>query len=136
MKKALLMACAGIMMLGSCATQSSLKGNEETLVGKWMITEAMEKGVENAETKPYIDFAKDGRFNGNASVNSFFGDYTVKGKSIKMDHVGMTRMMGASMDVEDAVTEALNSTSTIEVEKKNAVVKDKNGKVVMRLERK
>lgn len=136
MKKALLMACAGIMMLGSCATQSSLKGNGETLVGKWMITEAMEKGVENAETKPYIDFAKDGRFNGNASVNSFFGDYTVKGKSIKMDHVGMTRMMGASMDVEDAVTEALNSTSTIEVEKKNAVVKDKNGKVVMRLERK
>lgn len=136
MKKALLMACAGIMMLGSCATQGNLKGNGETLVGKWMITEAMEKGVENAETKPYIDFAKDGRFNGNASVNSFFGDYTVKGKSIKMDHVGMTRMMGASMDVEDAVTKALNSTSTIEVEKKNAVVKDKDGKVVMRLERK
>lgn len=136
MKKTLILGALAILTLGSCSTQGNMNETNLSLIGKWMITKAMGKGVENAETKPYIEFAKDGRFNGNASVNSFFGDYTVKGKSLKMDHVGMTRMMGASMDVEDAVSKALNCTSSIEVKKHDATIKDKDGKIVMRLERK
>ncbi len=135
MKNTLILAAAAMMMLGSCSSQKSVGESGAALLGKWMITKAMGHGVENAETKPYIEFAKDGRFNGNASVNSFFGDYTVNGKDIKMKHVGMTRMMGASMDVEDAVTKALNSTTTVEVRKNNAALKDKGGTVVMVLKK-
>lgn len=136
MRKTLTLAALAILTLGSCSTQGNMNEANASLIGKWMITKAMGTGVENAETKPYIEFAKDGRFNGNASVNSFFGDYTVKGKSLKMDHVGMTRMMGANMDVENAVSKALNSTYSIEVKKNEANVKDKDGKIVMKLERK
>lgn len=135
MKKTFILAAAAIMTLGGCSSQKSVGESGTSLLGKWMITKAMGRGVENADTKPYIEFAKDGRFNGNASVNSFFGDYRVNGKGIKMEHVGMTRMMGASMDVEDAVTKALNSTTTIEVKKNNAALKDKGGKVVLMLKK-
>lgn len=135
MKKTFILAAAAIMTLGGCSSQKGVGESGASLLGKWMITKAMGRGVENADTKPYIEFAKDGRFNGNASVNSFFGDYNVNGKSLKMEHVGMTRMMGASMDVEDVVTKALNSTTTVEVKKNNAALKDKGGKVVMMLKK-
>ena len=74
--------------------------------------------------------------NGNASVNSFFDSYTTEGDSLKIDHMGMTRMMGGSMDMEDAITKALNNTATVKIENDEATVFDHDGNAVMTLKRK
>ena len=47
----------------------------------------------------------------------------------------MTRRMGASMEVEMAVTEALNAISTIEVKDSTATILNEEGKVVMTLKK-
>lgn len=103
----------------------------KNLYGKWFIEEAMAKSTADGETKPFITFEKSGRMNGNASVNSFFGDYSFDGKTLKLDNVGMTRMMGRSMDVERSVSDALDKSVTIKIDGKNAKVLDKKGNVVM-----
>lgn len=115
----------------SCGSDKKVVGDVKNLYGKWFIEEAMTKSTMDAETRPFITFGKDGRMNGNASVNSFFGDYSFDGKTLKLDNVGMTRMMGRSMDVERSVSDALDKSVTIKVDGKNAQVLDKKGNVVM-----
>lgn len=73
---------------------------------------------------------------GNASVNNFFGDYTLNGNKLQLKNMGMTMMLGEHMEIERAVNEALNSTATVSVKGNEATVTDSNGKVVMRLKRK
>ena len=48
----------------------------------------------------------------------------------------MTRMMGGSMDMEDAITKALNNTATVKIENDEATVFDRDGNAVMTLKRK
>lgn len=135
MKKTIVMTLTGIMMLCSCATKTISSDNLAPLIGKWAIVEAMQKGVEGAEKAPYIQFKDNGQINGNASVNSFFGGYKIDGDKVSFSDLGMTRMFGRSMDVEDNISKAIGATATIELKKGTAVMKDKDGKVVMRLKR-
>ena len=92
--------------------------------------------TEGVELQAFINFAPYVKINVNASVNSYFGGYELKGDTLKLGNVGMTRMMGPSMDIEDAVVKALGESVTIKVNKKSASVLDKNGKVVMELKKK
>ncbi|MGM9713135.1 MAG: META domain-containing protein [Prevotella sp.] len=135
MNKTIVMTLTGIMMLCSCATRTISSDNISPLIGKWAIVEAMQKGVDGAEKAPFIQFKNDGQINGNASVNSFFGGYKVDGGKVSFSNLGMTRMFGKSMDIEDNISKAIGATATIEVKKDGAVMKDKDGKVVMRLKR-
>ena len=101
------------------------------LEGEWNIVTACGKSAEGGMKPAFINFAKDGKVNGNASVNSFFGSYTFDGKKLKLGQVGMTRMMGPSMDIEDAVTKAINTVETIKIDGKKATLFDADGKEVM-----
>ena len=135
MRKTIIMTLTGIMMLCSCATKTITSDNLAALTGRWAIVEAMQKGVEGADKAPFIQFKTDGQINGNASVNSFFGGFTMKGDKVDFSNLGMTRMLGKSMDIETNISQALDNAATIEVRKEGAVMKDKDGNIVMRLKR-
>lgn len=135
MKKTILMAAATIMMICSCATKTMTGITPASIAGTWAITEAMSKDVKNAETAPFISFSEQGEVNGNASVNTFFGGYSVKNGKLKFSNLGMTRMMGRSMDVEDAISKALDLAETIQVNGNEAVMKDKSGNAVLKLKK-
>lgn len=120
-------------LICSCGSDKKVVGDVKNLYGKWFIEEAMNSSTADAEERPYISFEKDGKMNGCASVNLFFGDYKFDGKNLKLGNVGMTRKMGASMEVEDAVSEALGKSLTIKIDGEKAQVFDKSGKIVMTL---
>ena len=106
MKKFFILSAICALMC-SCGSQKKVEGNTADLYGEWIIEKAMGLSTEGGEKQAFIKFAPDGKMNGNASVNSFFGGYELKGDTLKLGNVGMTRMMGPSMDIEDAVVKAL-----------------------------
>ena len=127
-----------VMMLGVCVTVgcASQQKTAQALEGKWNIESANGQGTAEGEKQAFITFGRNGEVNGCSSVNSFFGSYTLDGKKMQLSNLGMTRMMGPSMDIEDAVVKALGESVTIKVNEKSASVLDKNGKVVMELKKK
>lgn len=127
MKKVMTVAM-GAMMMMSCAS-------EKAIVGKWNIEEAQGKSTAKAETQAYIEFDKKGKFYGNTSVNRFFGSYKLKGDKITLSNVGSTMMMGRDMEIEQAVLQALEQSTTIKADKGTATVKDANNKTVMVLKK-
>ncbi len=132
MKKFLLtvLSVLAVVVMTSCST------SKPVVDGEWLITNACGVSTEGGDNPTVISFDGKGQMNGNASVNSFFGSYTLNGDTLKLDHVGMTRMMGGSMEIEDAVTKALNSVVTIKIDGDNATIFDAEGKEVMQLQRK
>lgn len=116
-KNVFAMAVSSLALVG-CSVQGTSEPID--IVGKWNIEKAMNVTTEKATNPTFINFDKDGSVNGNASVNLFKGTYKLNGDSLKIADIGMTMMMGPSMDVEDAITKALNTT---------ALVKAENGKV-------
>lgn len=88
--------------------------------------------TEQGEEDTFIEFDANGKINGNTSVNVFNGEYKLEGENLTLSNIGMTRMMGASMDVEGAVTEALNHTATVKAEgEKILVFNDKKDTVMV-----
>ena len=69
---------------------------------------------------------------------SFFGEYSVvvEGDSLKLSNIGMTRMMGPTMEIEDAIVKALGSYSTVNVSDSTAVMLDEKGEEVLKLRKK
>ena len=122
---------AALMVMGSCSTQNNVK-----MDGEWLITKACGINTVGGDKQASIRFDGKGQVNGNASVNSFFGSYTTEGDSLKFGTMGMTRMMGGSMDMEDATTKPLNNTATVKIENDEATVFDHEGNAVMTLKRK
>lgn len=135
-KIALLTAAAALMTAASSCTASKSATTANSIMGSWDITEACGTSTAQGEKQAEITFADGGKVNGNASVNTFFGNYTLSGQQLKLDGIGMTRMMGQNMEVERAVTKALNAAATISVSGNTATVADASGTVVMRLTRK
>ena len=119
-------ACAAIAI--SCATKTA------DISGKWNIESACGLSTENGERPAYIIF-KDGKVNGNASVNSFFGEYKYENGKLSFSAMGMTRMMGASMEIEDSVMSAINRLATLKIEGEDAVAYDAEGNAVLTLTR-
>lgn len=123
------------VLLSSCGCGKS-DVTAASLTGDWMIETALDKSTGNSMKPATISFAADGKVNGCATVNTFFGNYELKGNALTLSHVGMTRMMGPSMDIEDAITQAMNRTKTIKVKGSTATVYDKDKKVIMTLKKK
>ena len=135
-KITLMAAAAALMTAASSCTASKSAATANSIKGSWDITEACGTSTAQGEKQAEITFADGGKVNGNASVNSFFGSYTLSGQKLQLSGIGMTRMMGQSMDVERAVTNALNTAATVSVNGNTATVADASGTVVMRLTRK
>lgn len=126
---------AGLLMLGSCGTCKK-QGMTNDITGTWTIVEAMGESTAQGDSEAVITFDTEGKLTGNSSVNSFFGDYTLKTGTLSFSNVGMTRRMGRSMDVETRVIQAVNESASISVDGSSAVISDKNGKAVMKLRKK
>ncbi|MCD8301574.1 MAG: META domain-containing protein [Prevotellaceae bacterium] len=101
------------------------------IIGSWTIERAMSTSTEGGEEQAFISFGSDGKFNGNASVNLFFGSYTLSGSSLKLENVGMTRRLGASMDVERAVTEGLNAVEQVSLSGDRAYLMSAQGDTLL-----
>lgn len=136
MKKTLFSALVACMAFCNCANVKTNKfSTQPDILGQWTIVEANGMSTDSAETTPFILFSDSGRVNGNASVNTFFGQYTLKGDSISFDQLGATMMMGREkdMEVEMAVMAALAQCVTLEVQDSVLNAKDHDGNVVMSL---
>lgn len=125
------LAVALIFVMVGCSTQNNAK-----LDGEWLITNACGVNTQGGDSDAFINFDGNGKVNGNATVNTFFGSYTTSGNTLTFGTMGMTRMMGGSMKMEDAITDALNNTATWEVNNDEATIFNKEGKPVMTLKRK
>lgn len=91
--------------------------------------------TETAEAPAFINFTEEGKVNGNSSVNLFNGEYKIEDGKLEFSPLAMTRMMGRSMDVEQAVTEALNAAASIVADGDKAVVLSEAKDTVMVLSR-
>jgi len=78
------------------------------LQGQWNITEVDGKPV-IAGSSPTVSFEADGKINGNASCNRFFGGYTLSGEGLTAGDLGASMMMcdQTLMDQEMKVLEIL-----------------------------
>lgn len=136
MKKTLFSALVACMAFCNCANVKTNKfSTQPDILGQWTIVEANGMSTDSAETTPFILFGDSGRVNGNASVNTFFGQYAQSGDSIFLEQVGITSMMGHDMDTEMAITSALAQWVTLEAEDSMLYAKDKDGQVVMTMKR-
>lgn len=126
MKKTLL-TIAAIAALSACCNCTT----ENALAGKWNIESAMGTSTEGAENQAFIEFSENGSLSGNASVNIFNGSYKLDGENLTLENIGMTKMMGASMEIEDAVTAALNATATVSINGEQAFVLNETKDTVM-----
>ena len=134
MKKTLLFAAFAALLVGCSKTPTADKTATPDILGQWVITEAMGVSTNDADTTAYINFDTR-KVNGCASVNYFFGPYTLNGDTIQFGNLGMTRKMGKNMDVEDAVTEALKKAKFINVEGEQMTVLNEQGIKIMTLQR-
>jgi len=84
-----------------------------------------------ATSKADLKF-EDGKFNGDASVNRYFGSYTLKNNKLTMGRIGSTMMMGPedAMNQEYAFTSLLENVTSYEIvgEKLNLL---SNGEVIL-----
>lgn len=125
------MATVGVIMT-SCVTN---KTATPSITGKWIISNAYGVSTEGGMETAYIAFSDSGKVSGSASINHFFGSYSQDGENVKLSNIGLTQMMGAHIEIEDAVVKALNNMSSISVNGDSAVVKNAQGEAVMTMTR-
>ena len=129
-----ILACSlASTVIGCNSSKSSILASD--IYGEWRIENVMGKSTADAESETFISFGRDGNVNGCASVNNFFGEYKLKNGRLSFSNVGMTQMLGFSMDIDDAVAEALRKTAKIEIKGNTATVKSLDGKVIMTLKK-
>ena len=129
-KKILLISA---VVLPGCTAQKET--TLEDIAGQWNIETACGQSTAEGENQAFINFGENGEMTGNTSVNSFFGQYTLKDGKLVLENIGMTRKMGPNMEIETAVTEALNAIASIEVKDSTASVLNEEGKVIMTLKK-
>lgn len=130
--------CSSANTQQSDETQVQQESTAQTLQGEWFITQANDVNTVQYGDDASVIFDADGKANGRAVVNSFFGDYALDGKSIQFDHVGATKMMGPEeeMKAESAILQAINDAKSATVNADKATIYDSKGKVVMTLKKK
>lgn len=112
MKKSVIITFFASMMFAFTNCKSNLPTD---ISGKWLIETANGVSTDEAPNEAFITFGDSGRVNGCAGVNMFFGDYTLTEGAFQVNNIGMTRMMGPNIEIEDAVCDALNNSAKIKV---------------------
>lgn len=109
--------------------------SSENLTQKWTLStlgvpEALT--IPSGDDKVAIEFTQDGKVNGYAGCNRFFGTYTTQGNTISFDGVGMTRRMcdSESMAIEDSLSKLLHGDSVIEIQQETLILKKDQIKAV------
>lgn len=98
--KKMILAVAALFMLASCEP----KENAPLETTNWKLVELYGDANPVFEAGDSFTFTLDGEsITGIGSVNRFFGGYTLTEDGLKVgDNMGMTRMMGENIDLEDA----------------------------------
>lgn len=103
-----------MLALTGCTSQKSIE--KQDITGEWAIQKAMGISTLKGENPAFINFDKNGKMNGNTSVNLFSGEYKLDGQKLTLSQIGMTRRMGESMEIEDSITRALNAVASMKAE--------------------
>lgn len=129
-----ILAVASAMAMSSCSSNSA--SDSAKIEGEWLIEKAMGVSTSDGESEAFINFDDKGNLNGCTSVNVFTGEYKREGKSLSLQNIGMTKMMGPHMEIEDAVTNAINACAGIEIDGVKARILDKESNTIMELSKK
>lgn len=129
-----LIVAAGIFAVGCSSNQPGT--SVTSIEGEWNITEANGVSTEDGDTTATITFAADGKVNGNTSVNYLFGEYTFSNDTLTFNQMGVTKRMGGSMEIEQAILDALSTVKTAKVNGDEASLMDAEGNKVVVLAKK
>ncbi len=126
---------ATFVLVGCCACRSGKSNNIKLEGTQWQLTQLDSESFTPSENEYTITFAEDGKVNGLAKCNRFFGEYiTSEKRELRFDHMGMTRMMCPQPDKEDAFTQMLGKVTHYAVDGKILILLS-NGDSVALLKR-
>lgn len=142
MNKNVIFAAVAAAVMAACGSSKVTSGDVAALNGEWNIVEVegtkINKG--DAENVPFLGFkTAENRLYGNTGCNLLTGNLAgdLKKGEIDFSQTGSTRMMCADMKVERMVLDALGKSTRFSVEGgKKMTLNDKNGKVVVVLQKK
>ena len=111
-----------------CAGTSAMN-DELKLAGKWQVETIAGSPVID-RSQAYIQFAEDGRVNGNSSCNQFSGSYTQSGSELSFGQMASTRKMCPDhfMEQETRFLEALAMVAKVEMQNELLLLLDNDGK--------
>ena len=115
MKK--LFVAAAALLFGACATAPEAE-NLPLENTQWKLVELYGEGHEAFESGDTFTFTLDaGTITGKGSVNRFFGGYEYsEAEGLEIGDLGMTRMMGPNIDLEDAYVQMFDKVEGCEIE--------------------
>lgn len=132
MKKTIIKAGLLLSVAVMCACGTKKAAVAESIDGNWKITEIDGEKVADVEKTPEITFnMKEGRVNGNAGCNNFFGGFTYKDGSLKFgDNMGATRMLCRNMKFEDKAFQSFPKVVKAVAKGKQLLLQDAEGKTL------
>ena len=136
MKKFMYLIPATLLMVASCATNKSVY----QLSGDWNVVNLNGQAISPAENTPFVGFdTNEGRIYGFTGCNRITGTLDakqfMKGK-VDFSQLGSTRMLCQDDKYETDFLEALSKAVESEVKEKEILLKDKDGKIVVTLQKK
>lgn len=126
----------GVALMCACGTKKAAVA--ESVDGSWKIIEVDGEKVADVEKTPEITFnTKEGRVNGNAGCNNFFGGFTYsKDGALKFaDNMGATRMMCRNMTFEDKAFQAFPKVVKAVSKGNRLLLQNAGGKTLFVLEK-
>ncbi len=133
MKKLLFLLASMPLFFSCCNNDKAAVANVQ---GEWMIEEAMSKSTQGGDSETVIVFNEDGTVGGNTSINSFSGEYKQEGENLTFSNIGLTQAMGESVEIEQAVVEAINNVASIKMTDDKLEILNKDGNTVLVLKKK
>lgn len=124
-----MLVVALLMLFGRVDAAPSL-----TLNGGWKVLQVNNKPPESI---PGVIYFNDGRFSGQASCNSFNGEYVVQGKKLSTGQMAITRKAcpEEAMMKEQTLIAAWSEVSQYAIDEGQLLLKDPTGKVVIKAQR-
>jgi heat shock protein HslJ len=102
-----------IAALASCTGSNSTGTIKSTY---WELNSLMELSSNTIIVKPTVEFTSDGKLSGFGGCNKFSGKYKVSGNKLTTSEVVSTEMACENSQVEAIFLQALQKTSTYEIE--------------------
>lgn len=133
-----LILTSGLILMTACSAgpipepQTEEPVTLSTLAG----SEWQPSGQKADDLEQFVAFQSDGKINGFAGCNSFFGTYTLNGETLKIGPLASTRKMCAEhMAAESAFLQGLQSAERLTATALELTLKDGADTPVMTLQR-
>lgn len=127
-----------LMTLSACKTSAldnkniSLENQEWTLIE---INGVSTKNELSPEAKPYINFSPDKKVSGYSGCNLFNGNYEINAENkILIKNIMSTRRACLGTDIEGRLFNAIKTTTSFIIDKKELILKDKNESCIAKFE--